>query len=81
MGLAVVNGVLMAIGGFDGTTYLKTCEVFDPDANMWKLSGSMIYRRLGGGVGVIKMTKENSPGAASNENRLQSPSSISICKS
>lgn len=81
MGLAVVNGVLMAIGGFDGTTYLKTCEVFDPDANMWKLSGSMIYRRLGGGVGVIKMTKENSNGAASNENRLQSPSSISICKS
>jgi kelch-like protein 20 len=80
VGLAVVNGVLMAIGGFDGTTYLKTCEVFDPDANMWKLSGSMIYRRLGGGVGVIKMTKENSTGAASNENRLQSPSSISICK-
>ncbi|TKC38133.1 hypothetical protein EI555_009644, partial [Monodon monoceros] len=56
VGLAVVNGQLMAVGGFDGTTYLKTIEVFDPDANTWRLYGGMNYRRLGGGVGVIKMT-------------------------
>lgn len=36
VGLAVVNGQLMAVGGFDGTTYLKTIEVFDPDANTWR---------------------------------------------
>ncbi|KAG8013878.1 Kelch-like protein 20 [Nibea albiflora] len=47
---------LMAVGGFDGTTYLKTIEVYDPDANTWRLYGGMNYRRLGGGVGVIKMT-------------------------
>jgi len=29
VGLAVVNGELFAVGGFDGTTYLKTIEVFD----------------------------------------------------
>ena len=29
VGLAVVNGQLYAVGGFDGTTYLKTIEVFD----------------------------------------------------
>jgi hypothetical protein len=57
--LAVVNGTLMAIGGFDGTTYLKTCEIYDLEANVWKLSGSMIYRRLGGGVGVVKPKKDN----------------------
>ncbi|XP_041063851.1 kelch-like protein 20 isoform X1 [Carcharodon carcharias] len=56
VGLAVVNGQLMAVGGFDGTTYLKTIEVYDPDANTWRLYGGMNYRRLGGGVGVIKMT-------------------------
>ena len=26
VGLAVVNGQLFAVGGFDGTTYLKTIE-------------------------------------------------------
>ena len=55
VGLAVVNGQLMAIGGFDGTTYLKTVEVYDPEQNCWKLYGGMNYRRLGGGVGVVKM--------------------------
>lgn len=58
----------MAIGGFDGSTYLKTCEIYDPDANVWKLSGSMLYRRLGGGVGVVKVTKESS----STDSRVQS---------
>lgn len=48
----------MAIGGFDGSSYLKTCEVYDAEANCWKVSCSMIYRRLGGGVGVVKMQKE-----------------------
>lgn len=55
VGLAVVNGQLMAIGGFDGTTYLKTIELYDPEQNCWRLCGSMNYRRLGGGVGVVRM--------------------------
>ena len=33
VGLAVVNGQLYAVGGFDGTTYLKTIEVFDQVQN------------------------------------------------
>uniref|UniRef100_S4RJG3 Kelch-like protein 20 n=1 Tax=Petromyzon marinus TaxID=7757 RepID=S4RJG3_PETMA len=57
VGLAVVNGQLMAVGGFDGTTYLKTIEVYDAEANTWRLYGGMNYRRLGGGVGVVKMTQ------------------------
>ena len=55
VGLAVVNGQLMAIGGFDGTTYLKTVEIYDPEQNCWRLYGNMNYRRLGGGVGVVRM--------------------------
>ena len=55
VGLAVVNGQLLAVGGFDGTTYLKTIEVFELSSNQWRMSGGMNYRRLGGGVGVVKL--------------------------
>lgn len=54
VGLAVVNGQLYAVGGFDGTAYLKTIEVYDSESNQWRLCGCMNYRRLGGGVGVMK---------------------------
>lgn len=47
--------VMFVIIGFDGSTYLKTIEVYDPETNQWRLCGSMNYRRLGGGVGVIRM--------------------------
>ncbi|VDP92372.1 unnamed protein product [Echinostoma caproni] len=55
VGLAVVNNQLIAIGGFDGATYLKTVELYDPEANCWLLRGSMNSRRLGGGVGVVRL--------------------------
>lgn len=47
VGLAVVNGQLYAVGGFDGTAYLKTIEVYDSETNQWRLCGCMNYRRLG----------------------------------
>ncbi len=50
----------MAVGGFDGTTYLKTVEVYDPEVNTWRPCGSMNYRRLGGGVGVMKIPSSES---------------------
>lgn len=62
VGLAVVNGQLYAVGGFDGTAYLKTIEFYDTEQNQWRLCGSMNYRRLGGGVGVMK--------APQTENRI-----------
>ena len=43
-----------------GTTYLKTIEVYDAEANNWKLCGSMNFRRLGGGVGVVRMPQSDS---------------------
>lgn len=57
VGLAVVNGVLIAVGGFDGTTYLKSIEVYDSQSNQWRLQTGMNYRRLGGGVGVVTLQK------------------------
>lgn len=62
VGLAVVNGQLYAVGGFDGTAYLKTIEFYDTEQNQWRLCGSMNYRRLGGGVGVMR--------APQTENRI-----------
>lgn len=60
VGLAVVNGQLMAVGGFDGTTYLKTVEIYDPETKSWRMCGNMNYRRLGGGVGVVKLPQSES---------------------
>lgn len=45
----------MAVGGFDGTSYLKTIEIYTPEANTWRMYDGMHYRRLGGGVGVIRL--------------------------
>ena len=55
VGLAVVNGLLIAVGGFDGTTYLKSIETYESSGNQWKLQTGMNYRRLGGGVGVVTL--------------------------
>ena len=41
------------VGGFDGSSYLKSVEWLDKEAKQWKLAGSMSYRRLGCGVGVV----------------------------
>ncbi len=58
VGLAVVNGQLYAVGGFDGTTYLKTVELYERESAAWRHSGNMNYRRLGGGVGVAKLAND-----------------------
>nr|AAW27139.1 SJCHGC06437 protein [Schistosoma japonicum] len=74
VGLAVVNNQLIAIGGFDGATYLKSVELYDPDANCWSVRGSMNSRRLGGGVGVVRLVN---PHFNLNNTSLISNNSIS----
>jgi len=39
---------------------LKSVELYDSESNCWKLNGGMNYRRLGGGVGVIKIPQLDS---------------------
>ena len=59
VGVCVVNGRLYAVGGFDGVRYLKSIEWFDNSSNEWKFAPQMNYRRLGCGVGVVKVTCTN----------------------
>ena len=92
VGLAVCNGQLLAIGGFDGQAYLKSVEVLDPGAggsftaapvdvtmcmrentltpSGWRVHSSMMYRRLGGGVGVLKLWPSPTGGFAHSQPRL-----------
>ncbi len=39
---------------------MKSVELYHSESNSWKLHGSMNYRRLGGGVGVIKGQQHDS---------------------
>lgn len=60
VGLAMVNGQLYAVGGFDDTTYLKTVEMYVPDEHTWCICSTMNYRRKGGDVGVVRLPPRES---------------------
>lgn len=56
VGIAVVNRLLYAIGGFDGTERLKSIECYHPENNAWTLIPSMIVGRSGAGIVVYLLT-------------------------
>lgn len=45
VGVAVVNGLLYAIGGYDGQSRLRTVEVYNPDTDTWTKVASMNTQR------------------------------------
>ena len=47
-----LNGKLIALGGHDGTSRMKTVEMYDPKTNMWTEMPSMLQRRSDFGVTV-----------------------------
>ena len=51
--VGVVNGIIYAIGGYDGSAHLNTVECFDPMTNVWKPVASMASRRSSAGVTVL----------------------------
>lgn len=51
--LILFNGSLLAVGGSDGTTNLKTIEVYSHETNMWRHFGSMKSKHPGGRVAVL----------------------------
>jgi len=51
--VGVVNGIIYAIGGYDGSAHLNTVECFDPMTNTWKPVASMASRRSSAGVAVL----------------------------
>lgn len=59
VGVAVVNGLLYAIGGYDGQLRLSTVEVYNPEMDSWSKVESMNSKRRYGlwerGAGGVKM--------------------------
>ncbi|KAE8595538.1 hypothetical protein XENTR_v10015790 [Xenopus tropicalis] len=53
VGVAVVNGLLYAIGGYDGQSRLSTVEVYNPDTDTWTKVGSMNSKRSAMGTVVL----------------------------
>ena len=45
LGVAVLNGRLYVLGGFDSSVRLKSAECFDPTTNCWSPIASMSYAR------------------------------------
>ncbi|XP_078008575.1 kelch-like protein 18 isoform X5 [Phascolarctos cinereus] len=53
VGVAVVNGLLYAIGGYDGQLRLSTVEVYNPETDTWTKVGSMNSKRSAMGTVVL----------------------------
>ncbi|XP_055520679.1 kelch-like protein 18 [Leucoraja erinacea] len=53
VGVAMVNGLLYAIGGFDGQSRLSTVEVYNPEADTWTKVASMNSKRSAMGTAVM----------------------------
>lgn len=53
VGVAVVNRLLYAIGGFDGEDRLATMECYHPENNAWTILPSMKIGRSGAGVAAL----------------------------
>ena len=53
MRVGVVNSIIYAVGGYDGSAHLNTVECFDPMTNAWRTVASMASRRSSAGVAVL----------------------------
>lgn len=49
VGVAVINRLLYAVGGFDGANRLGSCECYNPDRDEWNSMASMNTVRSGAG--------------------------------
>ena len=54
--LIAYQSEVYAVGGFDGTNRLKTCEVYDPEANSWRGLSLMINPRSNFGIEILDGT-------------------------
>ena len=51
VGVAVINRLLYAVGGFDGTNRLSSSECYNPEKDEWNTKASMNTVRSGAGEG------------------------------
>ena len=50
---AAMNGLLYAVGGYDGFSVLDSVEVYDPKLDQWRPASSMANPRRHVAVGVL----------------------------
>lgn len=53
-GVAVLDGLLYIIGGFDGNNYLQDADVYDPETNSWTSVSPLNDKRSATSVAVMK---------------------------
>ena len=53
LGVAVVGGLVYAVGGFNGSLRVRTVDVYDPVKDSWSSVASMEARRSTLGVDVL----------------------------
>ena len=55
VGVAVLNGLLYAVGGYDGIARqcLDSVECYNPEVDEWRCVESMTQRRSGAAVAVL----------------------------
>lgn len=53
VGVAVLDGLLYAVGGSEGSKYLDSVECYDPETDKWTHVKPMHYKRLALGVAVV----------------------------
>jgi len=51
--VGVLNGLVYAVGGYDGSAHLNTVERFNPLTNTWEPVANMASRRSSAGVAVM----------------------------
>lgn len=51
VGVAVINRLLYAVGGYDGANRLSSCECYNPERDEWKTMAPMKTLRSGAGEG------------------------------
>ncbi|XP_050060679.1 ring canal kelch homolog isoform X2 [Aphis gossypii] len=52
-GVGVLNNFIYTVGGFNGSTYLKSVECYDPSLDKWYPVAEMSIERCNVGVGVL----------------------------
>ena len=60
VGVAVVNRLLYAVGGFDGQNRLRSVECYNPDKDEWQYVAPMNTTRSGAGMDQIKILVHSS---------------------
>ncbi len=53
LGVSVMNGLVYAVGGFNGSLRVRTVDVYDPIKDMWSSIASMEARRSTLGSAIL----------------------------